>query len=309
MRPSARSAWTSGVCSVRNRRTTRAVTGQEAPQEDAEEEAQEAAEEDALAASPTGPLGGRTVRATVPVGVRLVVLVGAFVVLLAACGGEGPTADLSNSHPVSFGSTDGVELQGRLFGQGTTAVILSHMLPADQRSWFAFANRLADQGYLVLTYDFRGYCPGGDGGCSQGEREIAAMWQDVLGAEDFVRSQGATEDALVGASMGGTASLVAAGQVGNDVETVVTLSAPESIEGLVADAGVLQSDQANKLFIAGVGDAEAAASAEHLSEIAPPPKRVEIVPVDDHGSDLLTGARGEEVQRLIETYLAQFAPA
>src|SRR5262245_25640965 len=89
MRPSAPSVWTSGVCSVRNRRTTRAVTGQEAPQEDAEEEAQEAAEEDALAASPTGPLGGRTVRATVPVGVRLVVLAGAFVVLLAACGGEG----------------------------------------------------------------------------------------------------------------------------------------------------------------------------------------------------------------------------
>ncbi|HEV8057249.1 MAG TPA: alpha/beta fold hydrolase, partial [Actinomycetota bacterium] len=206
---------------------------------------------------------------------------------LVACG-EPPPPDLSRSRPVTFESRDGVTLEGRLFGDGSTGVVMSHMQPADQRSWFAFANRLADQGYLVLTYDFRGYCPGGEGGCSQGERDIAAIWQDVLGAEDFVRSQGATKVALVGASMGGTASLVAAGQEGNDVAAVITLSAPESIEGLVVDAPLLQREQANKLFIAGVGDATAAASAEHLSEIAPPPKRVAIIPVDDHGTDLLT---------------------
>ena len=247
-------------------------------------------------------------RATVPTGIRPTVLATVLAVALAACVGDGPKADLSDSRPVSFDSADGVTLDGRLFGDGTTAVVLSHMRPADQRSWFTFANRLADQGYLVLTYDFRGYCPGGQGGCSQGEQDIAAIWQDVLGAEDFVRSRGATNVALVGASMGGTASLVAAGQAGNQVEVVVTLSAPESIEGLVADAGVLQADQANKLFIAGALDAEAAASAQHLSDIAPPPKRLAIIPAGDHGTDLLTGARGEEVQRLIETYLAQFAP-
>ena len=248
-------------------------------------------------------------RATAPTGVRLMVVVGVLAVAMAACGGDGPKADLSDSRAVSFESADGIALEGRLFGDGGTAVVLSHMLPSDQRSWFAFADRLAGEGYLVLTYDFRGYCPGGQGGCSQGERNISAIWQDVLGAVAFVRSQGATNVALVGASMGGTASLVAAGQEGVDVEVVVTLSAPESIEGLVVDASLLQQEQANKLFIAGLGDAEAAASAQHLSEIAPPPKRVEIVPVDDHGTDLLTGARGEEVQRLIETYLAQFAPA
>jgi dienelactone hydrolase len=231
-------------------------------------------------------------------------------VTLVACSGDQPEADLSNSRAVSFRSADGVELEGRLFGDGGTAVVLSHMRPADQRSWFDFAGRLADQGYLVLTYDFRGYCPGGQGGCSQGDRDTAAIWQDVLGAVDFVRSQGATDVALVGASMGGTASLVAAGQPGADVQAVVTLSAPESIEGLVADAAVLQQEQANKLFIAGAGDPFGADDeAQHLYEIAPPPKRVEIVPADDHGTDLLTGSRGETVKRLIETYLAEFAPA
>ena len=249
-------------------------------------------------------------RVAVPVRARpiAIVLLVAIAFALAACG-EPPPADLSGSRAVAFESRDGVTLEGRLFGDGSTGVVLSHMQPADQRSWFAFASRLADQGYLVLTYDFRGYCPGGDGGCSQGELQISAIWQDVLGANDFIRSQGATTVALVGASMGGTASLVAAGQEGADVAVVVTLSAPTSIEGLDADAALLQRVDANKLFIAGVGDASAAASAEQLYEIAPPPKRPGIVPADDHGTDLLTGPQGEVVQRLIETYLAQFAPA
>lgn len=247
-------------------------------------------------------------RVAVPVRARPIAVLLLVAVALVACG-EPPPPDLSGSRPVTFESSDGVTLEGRLFGDGSTGVVLSHMQPADQRSWFAFANRLADEGYLVLTYDFRGYCPGGQGGCSQGDLQVSAIWQDVLGAMDFVRSQGAATIALVGASMGGTASLVAAGQEGSDVAVVVTLSAPTSIEGLDADAALLQRVDANKLFIAGVGDAAAAASAEQLYEIAPPPKRPEIVPADDHGTDLLTGSRGEAVQRIIETYLEQFAPA
>jgi pimeloyl-ACP methyl ester carboxylesterase len=249
------------------------------------------------------------VRVAVPVRARpiAIVLLGAIAIAIAACG-EPPPPDLSGSRAVTFESRDGVRLEGRMFGDGSTGVVLSHMRPADQRSWFAFAKRLADEGYLVLTYDFRGYCPGGEGGCSQGDLQISAIWQDVLGAMDFVRSQGATTVALVGASMGGTASLVAAAQEGTDAAVVVTLSAPTSIEGLDADAALLQRVDANKLFIAGVGDAAAAASAEQLYEIAPPPKAApEIVPADDHGTDLLTGSRGEAVQRIIETYLAQFA--
>jgi hypothetical protein len=109
--------------------------------------------------------------------------------------------------------------------------------------------------------------------------------------------------------MGGTASLVAAARPDVDVAAVVTLSAPTSIEGLVADPPLLQGLDAGKLFIAGVGDGSAAEAAEAFYAVAPPPKRVEIVPADDHGTDLLSGPQGEVVQRLIEGYLLQFAPA
>jgi alpha-beta hydrolase superfamily lysophospholipase len=232
-------------------------------------------------------------------------LAAVLTVVAVGCSGDERRVDISDSEPVSFTSTDGIRLEGRLFGEGTSAVVLSHMRPADQTSWYAFASRLADAGYLVLTYDFRGYCPGGDGGCSAGELDVSAIWQDVLGAIEFARGRGATRVSLVGASMGGTASLVAASRAGVDVRAVISLSAPISIEGLVVDPAVLSNVTAAKLFIAGVGDASAASDAQALYERSPPPKRVVIVPADDHGTDLLTGPRGEDVRRLIEVYLSQ----
>lgn len=228
-----------------------------------------------------------------------------LVTVLDACtsdgGDEPPPGD---STAVSFDASDGVRLAGRVFGEGPHGVILAHMRPADQRSWFDFADRLAGEGYQVLTFDFRGYCPGGDGGCSEGERTISAIWQDVVGAITFLRSErGVGRIALVGASMGGTASLVAAAQPGVDVRAVVTLSAPTEIEGLAVTPELLSTITAGKLFIAGVGDAPAAASAQTLYDQAPPPKGLEIVPADDHGTDLLEGSRGEAVKRLIEIAL------
>jgi pimeloyl-ACP methyl ester carboxylesterase len=236
---------------------------------------------------------------------RVLIAVVLLVSLLSACSVSERRVDLSGSEAVSFPSADGVRLEGRLFGDGTAAVVLSHMQPADQTSWFGFATRLAEAGYLVLTYDFRGYCPGRDGGCSAGERDVGAIWQDVLGAMEFVRARGATSVSLVGASMGGTASFVAASRAGVDVRAVIALSAPASVDGLAIDGLLLSNVTASKLFIAGVGDALAARDAEALYQAAPPPKRVEILPADDHGTDLLTGGQGEVVRRLIEVYLEQ----
>jgi pimeloyl-ACP methyl ester carboxylesterase len=227
--------------------------------------------------------------------------------LTAACDREEPEVDLAGSEAVTFEAEDGVRLAGQLFGEGETAVVLSHMRPADQSSWFRFARRLADGGYFVLTYNFRGYCPGGDAGCSEGERDLSAIWRDVVGAIDLVRSRGATSVSLVGASMGGTASLVAAAREDVAVDAVITLSAPASFEGMVADAALLAQVTAGKLFIAGVGDAEAARDAEAMFDRSPQPKRVEILGSDDHGTDLLTGGKAEEVRRLIEAFLSQQA--
>jgi pimeloyl-ACP methyl ester carboxylesterase len=240
----------------------------------------------------------------------LALLVIAAPLTASACARHQPaerSADLAASRPVTFRSVDGVQLAGRVFGDGSVGVVLSHMLPADQASWWDFGRVLADEGYLALTYDFRGYCPGGDAGCSDGDRNIAAIWQDVLGAIDEIRSEGAARVVLIGASMGGTASLVAASKPGVDIEALVTLSAPISIEGLVADDVTLSTVTAAKLFIAGNGDADAAASAEHLFATSPQPKRVDILTSNDHGTDLLTGNQSGILRTTILQFLMQYA--
>jgi esterase/lipase len=223
---------------------------------------------------------------------------------------EERNADIAASTAVSFRSPDGVKLAGRVFGDGQVGVVLAHMFPADQTSWWAFARVLAPQGFTVLTFDFRGYCPGGVAGCSEGQRDVAAMWQDVLGAVDFMMARGLVRVMLVGASMGGTASLIAAAQPGMPVVAIVALSAPQSFEGLTADRTVLGNVTAAKLFLAGNSDPTgAAAAAQAMYEESPPPKQVEIFTSSDHGTDLLTGNQSGRVQTLIIGYLERHSGA
>jgi hypothetical protein len=106
--------------------------------------------------------------------------------------------------------------------------------------------------------------------------------------------------------MGGTSSLIAAAK-DQGVDVVVTLSAPTSFEGLTVDTDVLSQVTAAKLFIAGVGDGSAADSAQELYDLSPPPKRVEILTTDDHGTDILTGNQAGPARTLILNYLAQYA--
>jgi pimeloyl-ACP methyl ester carboxylesterase len=182
------------------------------------------------------------------------------------------------------------------------------MLPADQSAWFVTADRLAEQGFRVLTFNFRGYCPGGDAGCSEGEIDVEAAPADLVAALAYLRSQGVTSAGLVGASMGGTAALVAASGEGDDVDAVITLSAPQVIQRLSAGPEVLANVTAAKLFIAATGDPSAAQDAQAFFDESLQPKRLEIVTSDDHGTDLLTGNQGSQVYRLIEGWLLAHVP-
>jgi len=247
---------------------------------------------------------------------RLRAFLAAALVLAAATGAACNQADairkqaLADSDAVRFSSIDGVALAGRLFGpnDAKAGVILAHMMPSDQRSWYGFADRLGGVGYRVLTFDLRGYCPGGDGGCSQGSKDVAQIWQDVAGAVGFLESLGIHRVGLIGASMGGTASLVVASQEGEAVRTVATLSAPATIEGLAAGPSVLQAITGAKLFIAGNADGTSALDAQAFYDESQPSKRVEILPTGDHGTDILEGSQSEMVTNLITGWLDQHLP-
>jgi pimeloyl-ACP methyl ester carboxylesterase len=230
--------------------------------------------------------------------------------LLAACGATTPLGSTEGSKEITFQSSDGVKLDGRLFGpdKGSAGVVLSHMFPADQSAWYFFADRLGDLGYRVLTFDLRGYCPGGDAGCSEGEKNIPAIWQDVEGAVAALRSKGVTRLALVGASMGGTASLIVAAKQGRDIDAVITLSAPPAFEGLDAGPDVLAEVSAAKLFIAGNGDISAAQAVDAFYGQSLQPKRPVILTTDDHGTDILSGNQAGIVSTEMINWLARYLP-
>jgi dienelactone hydrolase len=238
----------------------------------------------------------------------------AVVLLLSACGGGALQGSTAGSRDITFESTDGVTLAGRLFGpdEGSAGVVLAHMFPSDQSAWYFFADRLGRRGYRVLTFNFRGYCPGGDAGCSEGEKNPAAIWQDVEGAVEALRSEGVTRIGLVGASMGGTASLVVASMEGKGVDAVITLSAPPAFEGLDAGAEVLAQVTGAKLFIAGHEDVGAVQAVDTFYAQSVQPKRPLILTTGDHGTDILTGNQAgiasTEMIGWLERYLPVSAP-
>jgi pimeloyl-ACP methyl ester carboxylesterase len=218
------------------------------------------------------------------------------VLALALLGGCGDVR--SQGERVQFTSSDGIQLVGHVFGSGSAGIVLAHMYPADQTSWFSTATRLAAKGYLVLTFDFRGY------GESSGSKQIDQIDKDLQAAAEEIRSRGASSVALVGASMGGTASLIVAART--QVAAVATLSAPVEFMGLSARQAVA-AVSAPKLFLAAEKDVGAAGALE-LEKLASPPKQMELFPGSDHGTNMLTGSSADAVQAKLFAFLTETLP-
>lgn len=213
--------------------------------------------------------------------------------LLVCIGGP---ADCRAGEPqqVTFEATDGVPLRGHLFGKGPEGVILAHMYPADQKSWFPLARKLAKKGYLAMTFDCRGY------GQSGGERVISEIDRDLEGAYLFLKPK-VKKIFLAGASMGGIAAIRVA--AGNPTAGVVSLSAPVAFRGLDARESI-RKIEVPCLFVAAEGDGSAAAAAKEFNKAAKSQDRLLlIVPGTEHGTRLFGGPMGEKVEEAIFGFL------
>ena len=126
---------------------------------------------------------------------------------------------------VTFRASDGVQLRGRSFGDGTSWVVLAHMgsQRSNEEDWLPLASRLADAGYRVVIYNQRGVCAR-NFDCSDGKSDLDEAWRDVVGAVRFARRDGAERVALVGASNGAMASLYAVTKERVDVEALVSVA-------------------------------------------------------------------------------------
>jgi pimeloyl-ACP methyl ester carboxylesterase len=196
--------------------------------------------------------------------------------------------------PVQFKTPDGLTLEGRFYPGGMNkGVVCAHMFPADQTSYEALAKDLARNGYSVLTFNFRGY------GNSEGSKDISRIALDMNAAVRFMAER-VTCMVLIGASMGGTASILE----GNHpkVKGVVTLSAPATFQGLDARSKVSEL-KPPKLFVAAKGDASAYDSAKHFYAHAPEPKEILLMEGSAHGTRLLESPSAPLVKRKLLEFL------
>lgn len=179
--------------------------------------------------------------------------------------------------PVTFTTSDGLTLEGRLFPAGSTWVLLGHMRPADMTSWFDFAQTLASEGFTALAYNSRGY------GESEGDGFDVGV--DARAAVAFARAGGAARIVYVGASMNGTAAVIVAAE--EDLAAIAALSAVPTFSG--ADALERAPEVTEPaLFVAARDDASAVDDAELLAAAVQGPAEVVLYDRGGHGTNMFS---------------------
>jgi dienelactone hydrolase len=177
-------------------------------------------------------------------------------------------------------ASDGATVYGVEVGTGTTGVVLGHQYASNHCEFMDFARELAAAGLRALTIDFR-YNGASTGGNS------SRLDLDVVAAAARLRADGATRIELVGASMGGTAVLVAASEITPPVDGVVSLSGPTFFRGMNAVQAVRRS-RVPVRFLVTRGERRFAPDATYLMRTAAAKDKA-IFRVTDggHGSSML----------------------
>lgn len=215
-----------------------------------------------------------------------------------------PLDDIIASHSVTFDTADGATVSGELYGSGETAVIFSVMGNC-KPGWREFAQLTAAQGFMALTYQWRGCRESG----SVDENEIQKFVEDARGAINFVRGQGAEKIILVGASLGGLASAKVA--VETQASGLVVLASPPSIPqwGFEIGPADLNTD-IPKLFITAENDNTVSADdSRALYALAAEPKEWQTYPGTAHGTDLFDGENGAELEQRILRFIQMIETA
>jgi pimeloyl-ACP methyl ester carboxylesterase len=196
-----------------------------------------------------------------------------------------PPCGEEDAEAVTLTTPDGAELDAAVVGEGEVGVVLGHQFRSDLCSWLSFAEQLAERDMLALAINF-----------------VSTSLDDdmVAGAHELQR-RGAERIMLVGASMGGTAALVAAGEI--DVAGVAALSAPQEFSGLDALPSV-RSLEIPALFLVGREDTSFARDARRLYRATGSSDKALVVTSGAaHGTDLLQDPDAERT--LLEFLLGE----
>lgn len=183
-------------------------------------------------------------------------------------------------------NSDDETVQADLYGTlpARRAVILCHGQSWDASGWREIAPRFADRGVPALAINFRGY----DG--STGTTTPTSTLADLRAAKRWLTENGATEIALVGASMGGHAVLGSSFE--RDVECVVSISAPVQ----PVDDALSKKVSGRKLFICANEDSMGAAPhVLRAFEVCDAPKTLLLFGAKEHSIGMFHAPYGPDV--------------
>lgn len=192
---------------------------------------------------------------------------------------------------VSFATGDGGTVHADLYGQGERGVVLAHGAAFDKESWAPLATRLAGLGLRVLAIDFRGY------GASKAGTKARGLDEDVLAAVRYLHARGADTVSVLGGSMGGGASALAATEARpGEIDRLILLS-PVSIDRPE------DFHARSILYIASRGE-RMAEGIRAQYERAPQPKHLALLDGDAHAQNIFKTDQGGALTELIVEALA-----
>jgi pimeloyl-ACP methyl ester carboxylesterase len=191
---------------------------------------------------------------------------------------------------------DGFKLSATVYGEGTKGVVLAH----DENSSKAFvaplAFYLAQQKFVVMTFNFRGY----EG--SEGVPDPTLMDRDVVGAAlSLTRNFGAREVSYAGFGTGALIAAKAATDQDYSPRSLVMTGLP-STYGSIEATDVLPPLFLPKLFMVPSGDDSMVAGTEELMKLAPNPKELHVYPAEENWLDPSSAVaiQGSGVARLVK---------
>lgn len=199
-------------------------------------------------------------------------------------------------------ASDAETLQADLYGElpARRVAILVHGQNWDGSGWREVAPRFVARGVTVLALNLRGY-----DGSSGTTNEFAPPrpWTPVIdlhAAKELLRTNGARQIALVGASMGGHAVLASSFE--KDVECVVSISAPV----VATSDDLVRRVTGRKLFVCANEDASGAwPHVLAAFAAATQPKTLLAFGAKEHSRGMFAAPYGDELLTTVVDFVAR----
>ena len=203
------------------------------------------------------------------------------------------------SESVSFVSQDGVSLSGVLYGQGTRAIILANEGDNDGSRWLAAAQRLAQQGYLVLSFNYRYQ------GNSLVQLAVHSL-TDLHAAIAFMRARKVSKLVIMGASLGALDTVKVASV--EKFDAIVVISAPMGFQEVQLQDSELHKMSIPKLFVTSEDNQPFTHDTLHMFDSTPEPKEKLVYPGMMHGINLFDNPSGADLLSSLLQFLQRYIP-